>query len=456
MVKLNKNLIFFLLMYGVFLLIPLVLKESFISTYAPFNYGIQQILLLFIFSFFGSKKSLFILSPAFILISYINLNFFFGSIAFNNSLAFERFLLPERQWRNQQLVMLYYNFANYACLITYFIAKSTKFTPTKIKSKFIDLRRVKKSHLLIFCLVLIVILNFFDGFFFVVSKSICAIVMFILLIENYGYIRFFYYLIIILLFSIESVDSKREAIFLILPILFLEFVKFGVKFNFLKIMIGSVGVFCIFYLIILMSITRGYGSYKVSNMYEAMGYASDFVTSDVFIPSFLNNTEISYTYLHSNQAVEYIIEEPRLMTYGETLIKPFFIFIPRSIVDFKPQSSIHYYTSRFNPRFRAQGGSYPISLPAEFFWNFHFAGLFFFFILFIFIHLGYFKIINLIKEGEVINYPHYLYGFLLYMSLIRGSGFDLFVIYFISGFIFIYIFKFVADLLLGKYEREPI
>lgn len=180
-----------------------------------------------------------------------------------------------------------------------------------------------------------------------------------------------------------------------------------------------------------MSIIRGYGEYKVKGFLDANKYVKNYVTSSYFIPAFMNNLEISYTYLHSNNAVEKIIEYPELKTYGETLIKPLFMFIPRSIMKNKPQSIIHHYTNGFSQKYREKGGSWTISIQSEMFWNFSFFGIFVGAIFFYVFNILYRYTIELININNIINYIPLLYLYEALLILFRGSGIDMFLIFMI-------------------------
>ena len=67
--------------------------------------------------------------------------------------------------------------------------------------------------------------------------------------------------------------SKREAIFLILPILVLELTHYkNLVINLRTVTVGLLLSVVVMLLIIAMSITRGYGNFEVDSVIEASGY----------------------------------------------------------------------------------------------------------------------------------------------------------------------------------------
>jgi hypothetical protein len=260
----------------------------------------------------------------------------------------------------------------------------------------------------------------------------------------------FLYIATILIFALSAAHNKRDAIFLLLPILLLESTEFNIRFNPRIIFFTTLGSLAVGYLIIVLSIIRGYGEFKPKNFLDACKYVPDYVKSDYFIPSFMNNIEASYAYLHSNRAIEYIINNPNEIVHGKTLIKPLFAFIPRKFFPSKPESIIHLYTNTFSKEFRAQGGSWPISFQSEMFWNFHFFGIVFCALFFFIFNSVYLNILNIITSKNIINFIPLLYGYQLILTLVRGSGMDLFMVYFIFSSIFFFVLKFIVELLRKK------
>ena len=438
-----------------FSFIPFFLSHENAINYSLYNYAICQLLLFgIVYSLKGFYKNIFIFSPSFIAVTYINLNFLIGSIVFQKGLVFYSLLPTYKNWSHYNLVMAYFNLANLAIILSFFLVRKVSFT-SRLKS-ICDLRKFSSGLIYFASILLIVFFSIFDlklgfiggdGSFSEIPKTIGAILIIVNIFKNPNVKkRLFFYFILLFCFSIISWEDKRDAIFLLLPIVIVESTKFKLKISLKKIILTCLSVCSILYLIIVMSITRGYGQYKANGFMEASSYVTDYITSSYFIPAFMNNLEISYTYLHSNNAVEKIIKHPELITYGETVIKPLFMFIPRSVMENKPQSIIHHYTNGFSKEYRDKGGSWTISIQSEMFWNFSYLGIFvgaFFFYIF---NMLYRYIIDLIKNNDIINYIPLLYFYEALLILFRGSGIDMFLIFMIISTGIFIAFKFCLRL----------
>ncbi|WP_282079815.1 hypothetical protein [Aquimarina algiphila] len=430
--------------------IPFFLGHDIAVAFSTYNYIICELFIIgIIFSLKGFSRNIFVFSPSFIAVTYINLNFIIGSFVFQKELVFDFLLEPYEEWSNYNLVMGYFNLANYAIIISFFLTSKTSYS---FKHKLLcDLRKFSSGFLVLIGISIIVFFIFFDvnlsfiggeGSFSDIFRTLGAIILIVEIFRSYNLRkRLLFYFILLLCFSITSWEDKRDAIFLLLPILILESTRFRIKVDLKKVLLIGTSTIAVLYLILVMSITRGYGSFKANNFSEASGYVLDYIASKDFIPGFMNNLEISYTYLHSNNAVERIIKEPDLLAYGETIVKPFFILVPRSIYKNKPKSIIHKYTYAYSKEYREKGGSWTISFQSEMFWNFSFFGIivggFFFYVFNIF----YRQIIKLINNNNIINYIPLLYFYEMLLVLFRGSGIDMFLIFMIISSAFFMLLK---------------
>src|SRR5690606_15480936 len=126
-------------------------------------------------------------------------------------------------------------------------------------------------------------------------------------------------------------------------------------------------------------------------------------------------------YVHSNQ-VE--------LTYGSTFLKFFFLPLPRSIFPYKPDSMIDIYTKKFMPEFRAEGGSYPIIIYSEVFWNFHILGLFFLYFIFRVLNNFYIKLIENVNRNVInVKTIFLLFMYVTLIQFVRGSGLEIWLLY---------------------------
>ncbi|WP_027138118.1 hypothetical protein [Gaetbulibacter saemankumensis] len=445
MQKINSNSIVVLIALFLLVIISLCSSEKFAFDYEGYNYAVFQFLLFVLVFTLKDESSRFFLSPSFIAVSYININFFLGSYMFKHGLVFNKFLPDYELWKFHQTRILFFNSINFLIVISYFVRIKTNIKKSPL---FISIKKVNYSKLAFITLIFLIVISPFQLTFFIIPKSIFAIILFVIIYQKYILRkRILYYTLILLLFTLFSTHSKREAIFLIFPILLLELNNVRIRMSLKSVFKISLSGLVIIYIIISMSILRGYGGYKAKNFFHASTYVYEYVTSKWFLPAIANNLELSYTYLHSNNIIEYLKSEKMDYTLGETFIKPFFIFIPSSIIE-KPKNSIGYYTETYDKEFRNEGGSYPVSVQSEFYLNFGFYSLFFIVPFFVFFNTLYRWMLNLIEGKEIINYIYLLYGYQMFLTLVRGSGLDIFTVYIIILLFSFYLYKMSVKILL--------
>jgi len=435
--KINRNIFLLLVLLFLFSIIPIFLNNDYLRVYSFYNYLFHE-LLIFIPFFFITRRTEYLLSPSFITASYININFLLGAWAYyNNLILYPEYLEAYWNWKHLNISTFFFNISNCLIIFSYFIILYQE--GNKVRQKTINIDSLTKILMFLSAIILIVlfeILNLIDSQFngfYIIPKTIGALILFVLISQSKSRLRFIWYIIIIGFFVIFSFENKREAIFLILPIGILELIKIKLRINFRFSINVVILVLFILYAIILMSIARGYGQYGVKNVFEARKFVSNYIHKQSFLASFMNNIEVSTTYLHSNQAIEYIMDDPSLLTYGITIAKVIFIPVPRSLFPQKPESIVTYYTRKFNPEFRARGGSFPISFLSEMFWNFHLGGILILFILYLIINKVYFYFLRSVESNNIIKKIYLLYGYYLLLYLIRGSGLDWYFVFFIIG-----------------------
>lgn len=445
MQRINNNSIVVLIALFLLVIISFFLSNEFAYNYEEYNYVIFQFLLFILVFTLKEKTSSFFLSPSFIAVSYVNINFLLGSYIFKNELVFTKLLTDYELWKFHPARIFFFNSINFLIIITYFVKIKANIKKSPF---FISIKNTSRSKLLVITLIFLLIISPFQFPFSTIPKSILAIVLFVLIHGKYGIKRrILYYVLILLLFTLFSSHSKREAIFLILPILLLELNNVRIRMSFKTFLKISFSSLVIIYFVISMSILRGYGGYKAKNFFHASTYVYEYVTSRWFLPAIANNLEISYTYLHSNNVIEYLKRGKMDYTFGETFVKPFFIFIPSSIIE-KPKNSIGYYTETYDKEFRKKGGSYPVGIQSEFYLNFGMYSLFFVIPFFVFFNTLYRWMLKLIERNEIINYVYLLYGYQMFLTLVRGSGLDIFAVYIIFLLFFFYLYKMSVKLLL--------
>lgn len=443
--------------------VPFFLSHSQAAAYSPYNYFLAQTLVLVIgFLIPPEKRNLFLLSPSFIAVSYLNINSLLGSWALKNGYSFEVMLIPYGNWQHLDYSTGFFNIINFFIINTYFLSRRFKIKRAPV---LYDMQKVGKLTSAALGLLLIIIfsfvginLSFFSGDpsdFYVIPKSLGAILIFVVLFRFYKLkFRLICYGVIIVIFAASSFEDKRDAIFLLLPILLLESTRYSFTLGVRKLFIGVVTAFFVGYLIIVMSILRGYGEYDPRGFWNATSYVDDYMASETFIASFMNNIEASYTFFHSHNAIENVINDPDLLSHGSTLIKPLFIFIPRTYFPEKPESIIELYTNSFSREMRSAGYSAPISFQSEMFWNFHFFGIIAAIFFFFFFNSIYLNIAHLIKRDEIINFIPLLYIYQQSLVLFRGSGLDQYAIDIIISFAVFAIVQLIARVLSKSRRHE--
>ena len=421
-------------------LIPLFLDENELSFYEPINYLIFFI--FYIIKVLKNKKTFFYPSSLFII--YICLNYTFGSFLYNGNL-FDDYLNGLIDHRLSLKRITINNFFLFFSIV--YLNYKFKLNRTFINKFKFDFKNSK--IVFVYGIMLMLTFSFLDfnldfiggeGSLSNIPKSIGAIILFIYASKNRAPYKYLIYISVFLIMSYVSFEDKREAILLVLTYVILEY-KVNLKTFKLKDFFQLFTIsFLSLTLIIVMSIKRGYGDFvKIDdseNIFELFPYVPQYISSDFFLASLANNLEVSYSYAHSNRAVDYAIKNDVLLL-GSTFLKPLFLFVPRAIFKSKPQSMIDRYTKTFSSQQRANGVSWPVNFIAEFFWNFSYFGfiliipfLAFFDTLFSY----FFDQSNKIKTYSIVL-PLFMMN--QWIVLVRGSGLEHFLLDFIIGSIFI-------------------
>lgn len=242
--------------------------------------------------------------------------------------------------------------------------------------------------------------------------------------------RWAYVLGVIFLLAVASTDSKRNAIFLILPVVWLEWRYFqSARIRFRTVLLASAGGLALFYLIVAMSIMRGYGVFDPDSFVDAFRYIPQYMQDPLAWGFLANNFEISSVFFNSHNAIEMVSKRPELLAYGESIFKVLFLGVPEGIFDYKPRSILDLYTREWDSGFREVGGSYPITFASEMFWNFSWAGLLGVFIVSYLTEKFYKNLVLASHSRQIVKVNFLLVIYLLNLMLIRGSGLDIFLAY---------------------------
>lgn len=268
----------------------------------------------------------------------------------------------------------------------------------------------------------------------VYAQSLLSVALILIFGRYSAVVRYAVFLGILIVMVVLHPHDKRVAIFLAFPFLFLEARSGALNLSLGSIVVFSALIALLIYLLLAMSIARGYGGFDVDgSVLLAFLLVGEYFSSEFFWAALLQNIEVSYFYFHYVNAIELIASGVASPTLGETLIKFFFLPFPREIIGWKPDSIIDLYTLTYDPSFRSIGGSWPPNFAAEYFWNFHLFGI----ILFpVFAWLNA-RLFNYLLSPKASKQPYlFILGLFAYMNILtyaRGSGLDLFSFFLVTA-----------------------
>ena len=130
--RLNKNhIIMVFILYFVISFLPICFSNEAVRKVIFINYLIQLIFCS-VFAFIDENKFKIIVSPSFLAVFYLNVNFLIGSWAYNNGLILYREWIAEYFSMDYlHLSTFYFNMTNFVILIAYFVAKNIKLVKIK-------------------------------------------------------------------------------------------------------------------------------------------------------------------------------------------------------------------------------------------------------------------------------------------------------------------------------------
>lgn len=171
----------------------------------------------------------------------------------------------------------------------------------------------------------------------------------------------------LVIYFLYITDDRRDFLAaLLVPIfLFMYYNKFRVK---IALVVVPVVLFAITYTSIVLR--------SNSDSLDII-----FSEKDVFIKIIEVETDFSIVYDDLVFLLKKLTSGEAQYLSGLTLMKPLFYFIPRSIFPDKPESLSIIYSQTFNSAFAASGGSQPVTIIGDLFWNlsyFSMVPLFFF------------------------------------------------------------------------------
>lgn len=412
-------------------------------------YAIQYVFILRLF-FIQKDRWLFMLSPSFVTASYIAINNFLGGYVFSIKIVdSEENYQSHLDWQNLDWIVVFIIFANLFIIFSHFCVGKSRISRTK-KLELND--PLSDFFIIIFCIIIILyfakedlIFPLFEqgGSFSEIPQTLAGISIVIALKNQKKHIRYVAYLLLIVMFASFSSFDKRISIFLLMPMVLIECLRmeqprFNIKSLVMMFLLSSV----VFMLVIMMSIYRGYGDYDSVSFFDTYKYIFDYMNKDRFVYFIGNNLEYSYIFYHLHQAIEYMLDSQKQLLYGSTFLKILFVFIPRSFVPFKPESIVTHYTQYHDWDLHSAGGSWASTIYADFFWNFHMLGLLGLFVCYYFATRCYFALIYRLRQEVRYQYLLALFAYQYMLTLIRGSGFDLYFVFILVGAV-IYLVVFI-------------
>lgn len=261
------------------------------------------------------------------------------------------------------------------------------------------------------------------------------------IIENNSLKKNFVSLAVILILLIFSYDSKRDILMMFIGILSLNYIVnndilfINKEINQFKVkhLLYAFPLFLIFFFIILYSsVGRGYGSYNVSSFFKIIQFSFIYITEDIFIDALMSNLEINHSYGNLVNSIDMFFNGEYKLLYGSTIFKFLFIPLPRYLVDFKPDSFVHIYTSLYDPLLRSQGSSRPVIFIGEFLWNFSYLFLPALILFSYFINRFFVKMLSYLSAGNInFAFLSILYLYITFIQYVRGGGTDLWVSYYL-------------------------
>lgn len=424
---------------------------------------IFHLALYVIFGLVHPRKILYFFSPAFITVAYISINMAIGIYAFENGLIYKQAIVSS--YINEEVILhgsLLFYVANIIVFNTFRNRVDANSYDWKQASKgsYLSQKQLVKFIIIIPVLFALDILSGAlgtQGGIFTIPVTVSILYFAYLLSRLQSRARWVFYPVIILVSLFLQFDSKREVVFLILGLFIIESLNM-IHFRRLSLVklfftVSIIGV-AAFYLIIAMSITRGFGYYNVDNPIEALSYVNDYISDENNMRLVLNNLEATTVFFHGYNAINMFLVGDAPLLYGKTFVKIAFFPFPRSVLSIKPNSIIHEYTYRYDPYLREEGRSVIASLYPEYFWNFHWAGLAVLFGVFLLVNRVYFYTLGNFFKGNIKAAVMGVFITSYFVGYSRGSGIDLFMLYVVIAYATISLIYYLTGAV-NTVEKQP-
>ena len=416
----------------------LIMPKEFIIQHGQWFYAVQ-FLVIFNKLLHSKNNFIYFFSPSFLCLFYLNINFFLGHLIVSRGIGFDlKYTQAFRNFESVSFITAFFIISN----LMVFLSIPSKDFSSVLKPKIDKINSYPPNKLkILFLFTILFILGLLkldlsliggEGDFSYVFKFSVAIIIVFFVSKYKSKIKYLLYLLMTAFFFVGSLGSKREFFYVLILILFFEFLRNRVllKINIKQIIYSLFFFSAVVYLVITASIVRGYGGFETDDALEASEHVVEYVSSDFAINALAANFELNHLYGNSSNAINYVYSGEENYLFGSTFSKFLFIMFPRSIFPWKPSSMIDIYTKKFDPNFRSIGGSYPVIIYAESFWNFGLFALPFLYFIFRFFNKLYLKIVYKTSNSKISTYSVFLiFMYATFIQFVRGSGLELWLIY---------------------------
>lgn len=223
-------------------------------------------------------------------------------------------------------------------------------------------------------------------------------------------------------------EDRRDWLIPVLLLFFYSKSIFNVRAFLIRMAVGAAGVVAIAFIAI---------SFRTNGIIDYEAVLSRLSTSPEAIIAIVE-VETDFSIVYDDYSILFDEDFQNITyLYGLSFIKPIVAFIPRSVWPGKPETSSRLFPKYYNPGFYAIGGSEPVTVWGEFYWNFGWFGIIF----------GSF-VGWALRGGDKLfgaNFPLKLSSFLFMFHLLRGP-FDSFWVV----IVFLFLFDFFAKAFLPQ------
>ena len=245
--------------------------------------------------------------------------------------------------------------------------------------------------------------------------------------------RILLYLIVLMPLALMFAHDKRDAIFPVLPIVFLELIIGGkLQVNWKHLIMVLILIPVLAGLILTTTLLRTPEAFNIRSIIDVFAAMLEYLGSDDFLGYYFLNLELTYTYFHTMNAINYAFTDQMPALLGATYVKPLFILISRELVEWKPHSAIHYYTLYYDPEYRWAGGSWAVSMIAEAALNFRMFGVVACALVLRALDGIFDRFVLFRTKKNVLFAVAALYFFVSFMNYARGSGLSMSIVLFLA------------------------